>query len=507
MVPHTAQGDGPYPRRWLAFGFLLLGSAMNLIDVTIVNVGIPSIRVDLGASAAEAEWIVAAYTLAFGLGLITGGRLGDVHGRRPVFVAGVAGFMIGSTICGVASGIGMLIAGRVVQASSAALMMPQVLSSVGVLFPPEERFKAMGMFGATIGLATVSGPLLGAVLVQADIFGAQWRPIFLVNVPIALIAAVGAWRLVPDSRGQNAPRLDWAGVGLLSVALLLLLYPLVEGRSAGWPAWAFISMGASLPALAVFVLHQRRRLGKSPLVPVSLFRQRAFAGGLIVNMVFFSGLAGYSLVLMLSLQQGLRFSPLHAAFTVLPFSLGIAIAARRTIRMLARVPGRRLVLGGTLCMAAGMTVTLIVVHLAGRDLTNWEMIPGSLIAGLGMGTVTPIISGVVLSGVDPRDAGAGAGVLSTASQIGGSIGVAIVGAIFFGALPGAASLSADPGGGYTHALGTVLFYEVPLYLACAALAALLLPRPPRPAPQPAPAPVPAAAAAVEAEQPRVAARP
>ncbi|MGP0047290.1 MAG: MFS transporter [Solirubrobacteraceae bacterium] len=507
MATSSATGEELNPRRWVTFGFLLLASAMSLIDLTIVNIALPWIHRSLHESQAATEWIIGAYTLAFGLGLITGGRLGDIYGRRPVFVVGVVGFMAGSVVCGAAPTIWVLLTGRVIQAAFAAVMMPQVLGSVGSLFPPAERFKAMGLYGTVMAIASVIGPLFGAGILQLDIAGLHWRPMFFINVPIAIVAVSGAWRMLPDSRRPDAPRLDLGGVALLSAALVLLLYPLVEGRSLGWPAWTWAMLVASLPAVGLFVLHQSRRGGeRSPLVPASLFAQRSFAGGLAVQMVFASGIAGYGLAVSLTLQLGLGFTPLLAAITGLPTSLGMAVGAQLTMkRLIARLPGYRLVLYGLSMIACGLTITNIVVHLAGAGLTNWDLIPGSLVNGFGMGIVAPILSGVVLSRVDPRDAGAGAGVLATGGQIGTSIGVAVIGAIFFGTLPSGSALIHDLGGGYTHALGTVLDYQVPLYVVCAILAAVLLPRPAKPAPAPvaAPAPVvapaPAPAAATESE--------
>lgn len=494
----NSQGDSiPHPHRKVAFAFMLLATAMNMIDLTIVNVALPSIRVDLHASSASLEWIFAAYSLVFGIGLITGGRLGDVYGRRTVFAVGVVGYIATSLVCGAAGAIGVLIAGRVGQAVFAAIMVPQVLASMRVIFPPEERFGAMGMYGATVGLATVSGPLLGALLIQGKLFGLSWQPVFLVNFPIGIAAMIGVLRFLPESRDANPPRLDLVGVALMSGALLLLLYPLVEGRSLGWPAWTVAAMVAAVPGFAAFALFERRRARTgSPLVPLSLFGRRAFNGGLALNVVA-SALVGYSVVLMLTLQIGLRWSPLHAAVTVLPFSAGIALASRRAIRSVGRFGAPRLIVAGIAFIVVGMSVTLTVVQVAGADLTTWEFIPGSFLSGLGLGMVIPIIPVLMLSSVDPRDAGSASGVLSTGTQIGGSIGVAIVGTIFFGALPDAAHVAAHPGDAYSSALGTVLVCVVAAYAACALLARLILPAPPKPAPAPvAPPPIEEPAPAV-----------
>ena len=233
--PATAsQAD---PRRWLTLVILLLAGFMNLLDVSIVNIAIPSIQRDLHASYADVQWALAGYTLAYALVLITGGRLGDTFGRKRLFLIGVAGFTIMSALCGAATGPGMLIGCRVAQGAMGAIMVPQVLAVIQVIFPPRERIKALAGFGVTAGLGTVSGPLLGGLLIQHNLFGLGWRPIFLINVPVGVIAFAASAVLVRESRVANPPRLDPVGVSLISAALLLLLYPLVEGRQLGWPLW------------------------------------------------------------------------------------------------------------------------------------------------------------------------------------------------------------------------------------------------------------------------------
>src|SRR6204780_1745399 len=242
LAPYPAAGEGADPRRWLTLVILLLAAFMNLLDVSIVNIAIPSIQRDLHASYADVQWALAGYTLAYALVLITGGRLGDIFGRKRLFLIGVTGFTIMSALCGAAQTPGMLIGCRVVQGAMGAIMVPQVLSVIQVIFPPAERIKALAGFGITAGLGTVSGPLLGGLLIQHDLFGLTWRPIFLINVPVGIIAVVAAAILVRESRASQPPRLDLVGVALASAALMLLLYPLVQGRELGWPAWSFVSM-------------------------------------------------------------------------------------------------------------------------------------------------------------------------------------------------------------------------------------------------------------------------
>src|ERR1700689_3497369 len=229
LAPYPAAGEGADPRRWLTLVILLLAAFMNLLDVSIVNIAIPSIQRDLHASYADVQWALAGYTLAYALVLITGGRLGDILGRKRLFLAGVIGFTVLSALCGAAQSPGMLIACRVVQGAMGAIMIPQVLSVIQVIFPPAERIKALAGFGITAGLGTVSGPLLGGLLIQHNLFGLGWRPIFLINVPVGIIAIAASAVLVGESRAARRPRLDPGGVLLITAALLLLLYPLVQG--------------------------------------------------------------------------------------------------------------------------------------------------------------------------------------------------------------------------------------------------------------------------------------
>ena len=250
LVPGAAASDQPDPRRWLTLVILLLAAFMNLLDVSIVNIAIPSIQRGLHASYADVQWALAGYTLAYALVLITGGRLGDTFGRKRLFLIGVAGFTIMSALCGAATGPGMLIGCRVAQGAMGAIMVPQVLAVIQVIFPPHERIKALAGFGVTAGLGTISGPLIGGLLIQHDLLGLGWRSIFLINVPVGLITLVASSVLVRESRSANPPKLDPVGVALIRAALLLLLYPLVQGRQFGWPAWTFVSMACPRPAFA-----------------------------------------------------------------------------------------------------------------------------------------------------------------------------------------------------------------------------------------------------------------
>ena len=444
LTPPAASGEGADPRRWLTLVILLLAAFMNLLDVSIVNIAIPSIQRDLHASYADVQWALAGYTLAYALVLITGGRLGDTFGRKRMFLIGVTGFTIMSALCGAAQSPGQLIAFRVVQGAMGAIMVPQVLAVIQVIFPPRERIKALAGFGVTAGLGTVSGPLLGGLLIQHNLFGLTWRPIFLINVPVGILAVVASAVLVRESRSPRPPRLDPVGVGLVTAALLLLLYPLVEGRQLGWPGWTFVSMAAAVPMFALFVWYEQvkdRRDG-SPLVPPRLFREREFSVGMAIAMTFFLGIASFGLVLTLFLQIGLGFTPLHAGLTFLPFSAGILISSGAAARLAPRF-GRGVTMAGALIIAAGMVGMIAAVHHYGPAVTTWELVPGLLAAGLGLGTVIAPLADIVLARVPQQDAGSASGVFNTGLQLGNSIGIAVIGVIFFAMLGAQSGAAAD----------------------------------------------------------------
>src|SRR5215469_1216605 len=435
LAPPAAAGEGADPRRWLTLIILLLAAFMNLLDVSIVNIAIPSIQPDLNASYADVQWALAGYTLAYALVLITGGRLGDTFGRKRLFLIGVSGFTIMSALCGAAQSPGQLIAFRVVQGAMGAIMVPQVLAVIQVIFPPRERIKALAGFGITAGLGTVSGPLIGGLLIQHNLFGLTWRPIFLINVPVGILAVIFAAVLVRESRSARPPKLDPVGVVLVSAALLLLLYPLVQGRQLGWPGWTFVSMAAAAPMFALFVWWEqvKTRRDGSPLVPLRLFSHRELSVGMAIAMTFFLGIASFGLVLTLFLQLGLGFTPLHAGLTFLPFSLGVLVSSGAAARLAPRF-GRGVTMAGALIMAASMTGIIVTTHHYGPAVTTWELVPALVGIGLGLGAVIAPLADIVLARVPAQDAGSASGVFNTGLQLGNSIGIAVIGVIFFGML-------------------------------------------------------------------------
>jgi len=432
------------PRRWVALAVVLIAGFMQLVDISIVNVAIPSIQRDLDATYADIQWVLAGYQLAFAVMLITGGRLGDIFGRKRLFMIGMAGFTLASALCGLAQTPDMLIASRILQGLFGAIMFPQVLSIIQVTFPPQERATAFGLFGATIGLATITGPLVGGLLIQADLFGLEWRPIFLVNLPIGIAALAVAARFLVESKAPRALRLDPVGVVVVTAGLLLLVYPLVQGRDLGWPPWTFLSMAASVPVLAGFAVYERykKALDGSPLVDMDLFRQRSFVPGLLLAGIFFMGIPAFFLTFSLWLQIGLGFSALHAGLTGAPFAVGSALASAASVRLVP-VLGRRILSAGSLLLVAGMVALMWTVDRYGGAVTSWQLLPALLLCGLGLGSVIAPLVNVVLAGIRAQDAGSASGVLTTVQQIGGAIGVALIGVVFFGLLGSQAAGVAD----------------------------------------------------------------
>ena len=423
------------PRRWITLSVLLLAACMDLVDVSIVNVAIPAIQHGVSATYAAVEWILAGYTLAFAVGLITGGRLGDLYGRKKMFLIGVTGFTVASALCGAAQDPGMLIGSRVLQGAAAAVMVPQVLSIIQVTFPERERPAALGAYGAAAGLATISGPLFGGLLIRADLFSLGWRPIFLVNVIIGVLAMVAASILVRESRAPAAPRLDLGGVALISAALVALVYPLVQGRDLHWPWWTFLLMAASAPLLAAFAWYERRfaAVGGSPLVALGLFARRSFTAGTALTLSFMLGLASFYLILTLYLQLGLGYSALHTGLTTVPSSIGLALAAGLASKLAPRL-GRRLLSPGALLAAAGIAWMIATFSQHGAAVTTWQIAPSMFTLGLGMGVVAPSLIDASLSDVPNEHVGSASGVVNTMMQLGGAIGVAIIGVLFFGLL-------------------------------------------------------------------------
>jgi EmrB/QacA subfamily drug resistance transporter len=459
----------PYRGRWLALALLLTAVFMDMVDNQIVNIALPTIQRDLGASPSALQWTATGYTLAFALTLITGGRLGDRFGHRAVFVLGTAGFGLASLVAGIAPNIGVLLGARVAQGVFAGLMVPQVLAFIHAEFPQSEQGKAMGFYGMTFPIGGLAGPLLGGLLTEADLFGWHWRTIFFVNVPIAVAATIGALLVMP-ARGPGRAGADTTGVLVLAAALLAVLYPLVQGRELGWPAWTFALMIAAVPLTALFVGHLKRRERKErePLIRPGLFHSRTMSVGLLVMLIFYTGMGAF-FVLTLHLQDGLGYSPLKAALTMLPATVGI-VAGNGIGMPLAPKLGRRLPMIGLVVLLAG-TVAMIMV-VSDRDLTPWQLLVPVLLFGAGLGLGASSLMFMTLSGAGAADAGAASGVVNTVVQLGVAAGPATVGTVFF------SKASSVEG------IRTAMFLGLGLFVV-ALVACFLLPKPSRaPAPPP-----------------------
>lgn len=459
--------------RWIAMATLLVAGFMNLIDVTIVNVALPSLRTDFGASANQIEWVVAAYILVFALVLIPGGRYGDLLGRRRMFVWGVSVFTVGSALCGMAPTIATLVGARVLQAVGAAMMTPQTMAIVPAIFPPADRGKAFAAFGFAAGLASVTGPVMGGLLIRLDLFGLDWRPIFLVNVPVGLLAIGLALRFVPPVGGKADHRNDFLGIALAALTLLAVIFPLIEGRQIGWPWWCFASMIAALPLAALFVWWQKRQAarGAPQLLPAELLRSRNFLVGIAVGTLLFSGLPGFFFLMALFLQDGYGLSALQSGLTTVPFPIGVLLASVLAGRLGNRWMRRRISIGGKM-MAVAMLGLSMLIRFEDGTLDRTLLIAPLLLGGLGMGTAVSPLFNTILSNVHVGDTGSASGALQAFQRVGGALGIAVVGEVFFARLGGPDQAPTV----YDAAFSSAILYNVSVFAIISALI-WLLPRP------------------------------
>jgi len=422
-----------HPRRWAILALVLAAECMDLLDGTIVNVAAPTIHADLRAGSASLQWIIGGYALAFAAGLIAGGRLGDIYGRKRLFVIGSIGFVAASTACAFATTPGLLIGFRLAQGAAAALLIPQGLGIIRDAFPANELPRAFAVFGPVIGLSAVLGPIIGGALIAADLLGSGWRLIFLVNLPLGLIAAIGAARLMPESRSPRPATLDLVGTGLAALAMGLLIYPLIQGREAGWPAWSYLMMAGSALAFGLLAAHGRRerRAGRDPLIETSVFRHRGYSAGLATILVFFAGMIGTLLVLTLFLQLGQHFSAIHAGLTLAPFALGTAIGATLAGALLVPRLGRAVLQIACLVLAAGVVWLRHTVLAHGLHTDSLTLAGPELAMGIGIGLMISPLFDFILASVTDTEVGSASGVLNAVQQLGGAIGVAGIGTLFF----------------------------------------------------------------------------
>jgi EmrB/QacA subfamily drug resistance transporter len=450
---------------------VLTAMFMAGFDIWAVNVAAPSLQRDLHVSDAALQLIVGGYAFMYASGMVTGGRLGDLFGYRRMFMIGVISFAAASLLCGLAQSSGELVAARLLQGLTGAIMVPQVLALITATFPVHERSRALAWFGVTMGVGFVSGQILGGGLIQANIFGLGWRSIFLVNVPVGALALVAAALVVPHAWGQRRPRLDPLGAVGVSVSIALALVPLTLGRDEGWPPWAWASLAAALPVLGLTLWWERRlaRRGGEPLLDLPLFRDRAFSAGLAVNFGLVCFFGSFMFVLTLLLQAGLGQSPLHAGIEVLPLAAAFTVMSILSPRFSARLGARSITLGATITTLGTIALAATGARY-GAGLTGWDLAPATVLIGLGQGIALPSLIGAVLAHVRPERAGAAAGILTTTQQFGAASGIAVIGAIFY------AALGAAPDRGTFVSAMVVAMSVNAVLVAIAAATTLLLPR-------------------------------
>ncbi|GGR86708.1 MFS transporter [Streptomyces aureoverticillatus] len=455
---------------------VLVAELMNAFDGSIVYTALPAIQGDTGASSAAVQWIPAAYTLTFALGLITGGRLGDLYGRKRTFLVGTSVFTVASLLCGIAIGPELLIAARAIQGAAAAAMVPQVLATIHVTFDGESRAKAFGLYGMIMSLGGVLGPVLGAVLTSADLLGLGWRPIFLINLPIGLATVLIGLRFIPESRDQQARRLDPLGMVLSAAGLLLIVYPLTVGGERHWPVWSFAMLGAGLLVLAVFVLQQRAKAAKdgSPLVALSLLRGRAFTGGLAAQLVFGLVSGVFLLTWTLFMQDGLGLSAGQFA----PGSIAVSIGGMAGAMLASKWVtdhARRVPQAGALLVALTLVGYHLLITAQGTGLPFAAAVAPMVLFGAGFGMIGAGLAGLALGQVEPENAGSASGLFNTAMQLGTAMGIALASVVFFVHAP-----AGSHGTTVTNAFAGTIWYVVGAVVTMWMLMFLLPRRTPRP---------------------------
>ncbi|MFE2415571.1 MFS transporter [Streptomyces hokutonensis] len=422
-----------YRWRWLALTALLLGEAMNLLDATIVQVAAPKIHADLGGSVSDIQWFTTAYTLPFAVLLIMGGRLGDIAGRKRLFVIGVTGFMVASAACAAAPTVGLLITFRVVQGAAAAVIIPQTIGLIKTMFAGPEMSKALGSIGPVMGLAAVCGPVLGGVLTHADLFGSSWRAAFLVNVPVSLVVLAIAPKLM-ENRAPKRPGLDVTGTLLAMAGIGLVVYPLIGADLTALSGWSWAAIAAGLCLMAVFAVHQRQvaAAGRSPLVEPSLFAHHGFPAALVTSMTFFAVTNGLMMVIVLQLQLGLGTDVLKAGLTLAPWSVGLAVASWVAGAHLVRRYGHRMMSLGLVVLLVGALAAIAVYHTADAHKYPTPLLLALAVVGLGVGLFSPAFFTIALKPLQPQEIGSAAGLLNAVQQLGATLGVAVLGSVYLG---------------------------------------------------------------------------
>ena len=465
------------PRRRVALIVMLTGIFVTIMDTSIVNVAIPSIRSTLGASFAEAELVVAGYAFTFAVGLITGGRLGDIFGQRRMFLLGFGAFTVASALCGLAPWPTVLVISRLLQGISAAILSPQVFALLRVTFAEgRERSMAFAAMGVVIGLGYVVGQILGGVLVQADLFGLSWRTVFLVNIPIGITSIAVAPLVLEKTRRIAQQRLDLTGVALSTIGLSLLMVPLIEGPELRWPTWSLAMLAASAPMLAVFYLQQHWKSARrmNPLLDTDLFNDRAFLVGSLAVLLFWATNTPFGFAFTLLAQIGYDLSPMSSALCLAGLGAAFGVTSLFAAR-LARRSVRRTLIIGVVVDLAGMLLALATCRLS-APLEPVHLLPSLLLVGAGYGFfMTPILN-AVLSGIEDRHVGAASGMLTMMQRGGNALGVAGLGVPFFTVLAGAMADGVDQPAAYVRAFACIVCWIIAILVV---VLGLLILQPPR----------------------------
>ncbi|WP_431824761.1 MFS transporter [Burkholderia sp. F1] len=472
LAPCAAATDAatatPRSHHGWALVVLLVGALLPPLDYFIVNLALPAIRDGIGAQPAELQLVISAYACTNAVFQISGGRLGDLYGRKRLFMLGMAGFVVASTLCGLAGNGPVLVAGRALQGLFAAILSPQVLATIRSTFTPHQQVRVMGFYGFVFGLAAVIGQIGGGALISLHPFGLGWRTIFLVNLPIGVLALVGSRRFIPESRPPRGQRVDVPGTILLSLFLLMLIYPLTRGHEAGWPLWMTACLAGALPMLGVLLKVEGRRLagGHDPLLDVRLFRNPVVALGLALAFLFYA-MSAFFLSYGIYLQGCLQWSPLVSGLAILPFGLGFLASPLLMPRLVHRLGGHRVLTLGFAALAIGLATA---AALAGTRAPGLAFYLGLAAMGIGQGLVLPSVVRIVLAEVEPARAGVASGMVNAAMQIGAAVGAATLGGAFFARL-GAHPAALD----YVQGFRTSMFALTAVLLVCIALSTALGP--------------------------------
>ncbi len=449
-------------KKQLALPTLLAATFMGIIDTSIINVASPSIQKTLPASFEQVQLIIAGYIIAYGIGLVVGGRLGDTYGRKRIFQIGLASFVAMSLACAVAPNAPSLIVARILEGLSGAFMLPQVLSSIQVLYSGPARAKALGYYGVTIGFASIAGQIVGGALISLDLSNLGWRWVFLVNIPIGLTALLVSFRNVPESKSDTPAKIDVGGSALLAVTIGALLYPLVAAPHVGWSNGFTALIILSVVAAALFVKWERTMEGhkKEPLVRLGLFKQPSFRVGMLTVLAFYGGNAGFYLVLAYFFQSGLHITPLVSGIGYAPLGIGFMLASLFSKKLVEKYGMRVLISGAGLIMLSFVLLGLLL----DRSPSALSFSVPLLISGIGEGLIAVTLIGKVLAGIDSSIAGLASGALLTMTQIANVLSVVLTGALF------SSLLTRGSGHTYAYAFGGCLVW---LFVLAAVAAGLL----------------------------------